>query len=104
MERTCCGRPCETPFCPHCAKAMGPAQPLDGLLEHCRRVATIHRKSASRWRDENPGSGEKQAQAARHDLIAARWQSWHDALAALIHGEDGPHGGFQSPPQDGPAT
>jgi hypothetical protein len=92
MERTCCGKSCETPYCPHCGKAVGPAQPLDGLLEHCRRVANIHRKAASRWRDENPGSGEKrlafvEEQAGRHDLIAARWQAWHDALAALIRRE-----------------
>jgi hypothetical protein len=99
MERTCCGKPCETPYCPHCGRAVRPAHPLEGLLSHCRRTAGMCRRKAEEYRREqvDPEVDQRRRSALERwagmkDALAAKWQAWHDALAALISGKDGPHG------------
>jgi hypothetical protein len=110
MGRACCGRVCETSFCPHCGREVAP-NPLSGLLKHVGRRLHERRQQVKRRAEGLSRTDLTDAQRSRaeqryraKEALAARWQAWHDALAALMHGEDGPHGGFQSPPQDGPAT
>jgi hypothetical protein len=87
-------------------KAMGSAHPLDGLLHHCQRTAGESRRKAERYwaqvaeAEDGYRRTSRETWAQHQDAITAQWQAWHDALAALMHGEDGPHGGFQSPPQE----
>jgi hypothetical protein len=97
-DRRCCDQPCETPYCPHCGKEVTP-EPLRGLLKHLGRRVRECRQQVSRraeWlrrTDLTPEQRSRLEHRARaKEALAAKWQAWHDALAALISGKDGPHG------------
>jgi hypothetical protein len=101
MDRECCGTRCETPFCPHCGRAVGPARPLRDLLAYLRRRATDCHRRAARQRewiaDRERTTGPERTEAdrrrseavlARREATATRWQAWHDALAELVAREE----------------
>jgi uncharacterized Zn finger protein (UPF0148 family) len=89
-NRECCGRPCQTPFCPHCGREVT-SDPLRELLNHVRKQARSRRKMAqerAEWLARTDLTEKQRTRAERRaratEAAAAKWQQWHDALAELL--------------------
>lgn len=76
----CCGKPVETPFCPYCGKDMMPETPLKQVRRHCQtRLGTILHTIA-----QYKKNGVLPDYVASDVRLAAKWQSWVDALDKAI--------------------
>ena len=68
----CCQVECETPFCPHCGKAVD-AHGLPTLLKHCReRLAEVERRKYINHSD------------AARERVCSKWQQWIEALEGAL--------------------
>ncbi len=81
----CCGRECETPFCPSCGSATGRHNLLT-LLKHCQtnesrlksRLQMVEESQA-----KEPTCRREKYIANRRELVA-KWQHWIEGLEEVI--------------------
>lgn len=83
----CCGRTCETPFCPFCGKQIAAASPLYSLLAHVRQQLAACDESvkrAEKWAEEEPGNERRVRRAKAKRRIGNKWKAWADALVEVL--------------------
>jgi hypothetical protein len=84
----CCGRPCDTPFCPLCGERREAVQCLRALLAHCRarqKAAHVRARRCADWVRGQPQydfKDEKRLDDRR--AVADRWGAWADALEVVL--------------------
>jgi len=76
----CCGKKCNTPFCPSCGKGVNPTEPLAELLIYVRKKrAGLEKQIASR---EDVRDSSERHRKAYGGFLASRdkWQRWESAV------------------------
>jgi len=86
----CCQVECETPFCPHCGKAVD-AHGLTTLLQHCRvqadqldRKLSIRKRRHKETDEQNGVTPRADSQYERCERTILKWQRWTEALEEAI--------------------
>ena len=79
MSVECCGKPCDTPFCPMCGKRLSEYfLGIQGLKRHVDGYV----KSLAASREELPPGDLSD----KKEKLLDKWQGWQAALQGLIDG------------------
>lgn len=80
----CCGKSCDTPFCPNCGQKPKPDTALDELLAYCRARQEANAKTAARHLEAAAENAEHAGFAAKAAATATNWRRWADALEEVV--------------------